>query len=95
VSSTAIVLAGPDLATDQIGRWRILEMWRYAEDSDVSCRETEMVRLLWWLDRSALSRRKTWPRYPQSGEKAQQAFKTRLCRLPRRNCRGAFRHLAG
>jgi putative transposase len=72
-SLKAIVLAGPDPAADQIGRWRVVDLCRYVEQRwDVSYSETGMLRLLWSLD---LSHRKTRPRHPQSDEKAQQAFK--------------------
>jgi len=72
-SLKAIVLAGPDPATDQIGRWRVVDLCRYvAERWDVSDSETGMLRLLWSLD---LSHRKTRPRHPQSDAKVQQAFK--------------------
>jgi transposase len=72
-SLKAIVLAGPDPATDQTGRWRVVDLCRYvAQRWDVSYSETGMLRLLWSLD---LSHRKTRPRPPQSDEKAQQAFK--------------------
>jgi transposase len=73
-SLKAIVLAGPDPATEQIGRWRVVDLCRYVEARwAVSYSETGMLRLLWSLD---LSHRKTRPRHPQSDEKAQQAFKT-------------------
>src|SRR5215469_17935048 len=72
-SLKAIVLAGPDPAADQVGRWRIVDLCRYVEKRwQVSYSETGMLRLLWSLD---LSHRKTRPRLPQSDEKAQQAFK--------------------
>lgn len=72
-SLKAIVLAGPDPATEQIGRWRVVDLCRYVEARwAVSYSETGMLRLLWSLD---LSHRKTRPRHPQSDEKAQQAFK--------------------
>ena len=72
-SLKAIVLAGPDQAVEQIGRWRVVDLCRYVEERwDVSYSETGMLRLLWSLD---LSHRKTRPRHPQSDEKAQQAFK--------------------
>ena len=72
-SLKAIVLAGPDPAKHQVGRWRIVDLCRYVEEHwAVSYSETGMLRLLWSLD---LSHRKTRPRHPQSDEKAQQAFK--------------------
>jgi hypothetical protein len=72
-SRCPIVLAGPDPAVDQTGRWRIVDLCRYVEERwDVSYSETGMLRLLWSLD---LSHRKTRPRHPQSDQKAQQAFK--------------------
>ena len=72
-SLKAIVLAGPDPAKHQVGRWRIVDLCRYVEERwAVSYSETGMLRLLWSLD---LSHRKTRPRHPQSDEKAQQAFK--------------------
>jgi len=73
-SLKAMVLAGPDPAVDQVGRWRVVDLCRYVEERwDVSYSETGMLRLLWSLD---LSHRKTRPHHPQSDEKAQQAFKT-------------------
>jgi transposase len=88
-SLKAIVLAGPDPAADQIGRWRVVDLCRYVEERwDVSYSETGMLRLLWSLD---LSHRKTRPRHPQSDQKAQQAFKRGLCCLPERDCCGASR----
>jgi len=72
-SLKAVVLAGPDLATDKIGRWRVVDLCRYvAERWDVHYSQTGMLRLLWSLD---LTHRKTRPRHPQSDEKAQRAFK--------------------
>ncbi len=72
-SLKAIVLAGPDPAADQVGRWRVVDLCRYVEERwEVSYSETGMLRLLWSLD---LSHRKTRPRHPQSDAKAQQAFK--------------------
>jgi transposase len=72
-SLKAIVLADPDPAADQIGRWRVVDLCRYVEERwEVSYSETGMLRLLWSLD---LSHRKTRPRHPQSDDKAQQAFK--------------------
>jgi transposase len=72
-SLKAIVLAGPDPAADQVGRWRIVDLCRYVEERwAVSYSETGMLRLLWSLD---LSHRKTRPRHPQSDAKAQQAVK--------------------
>ena len=45
-SLKAIVLAGPDPAADQVGRWRIVDLCRYVEERwDVSYSETGMLRL--------------------------------------------------
>ena len=72
-SLKAIVLAGPDPAKHQVGRWRIVDLCPYVEERwEVSYSETGMLRLLWPLD---LSHRKTRPRHRQSDTKAQQAFK--------------------
>ena len=79
-SLKAIVLAGPDPAKHQVGRWRIVDLCRYVEERwAVSYSETGMLRILWSLD---LSHRKTRPRHPQSDEQAQRAFKKGGCCLP-------------
>ncbi len=73
MASLKAVLAGPDPAADQVGRWRSVDLCRYVEErGDVSYSETGMLRLLWSRD---LSHRKTRPCHLQSDEKAQQAFK--------------------
>ena len=67
----AVVLAGPDPAVDGVVRWRIVDLCRWVTERwGVSYSETGMLRLLWSLDLS-----QTRPRHPQTGEKAQQAFK--------------------
>ena len=46
-SLKAVVLAGPYLAADQVGRWRSVDLCRYVEERwDVSYSETGMLRLL-------------------------------------------------
>jgi hypothetical protein len=46
-SLKAVVLAGPDPAVDQIGRWWIVDLCRYVEERwEVSCSETGMLRLI-------------------------------------------------
>jgi hypothetical protein len=58
----AVVLAGPDPAADQVGRWRIVDLCRYVEGRwEVRYSETGMLRFLLSLD---LSHRKTRPRHP-------------------------------
>src|SRR5215813_2868480 len=67
-----VVLTGPDPAVDGVVRWRIVDLCRWVDERwGVSYSETGMLRLLWSL---VLSHRKTRPRYPQTDEKAQQAF---------------------
>jgi transposase len=69
----AIVLRGPDPATDGVERWRIVDLCRVAtEHWGVGYSETGMLRLLWSLD---LSHRKTRPVHPKSDPKVQEAFK--------------------
>jgi transposase len=81
-SLKAIVLAGPDPAADQVGRWRVVDLCRYVEERwEVSYSETGMLRLLWSLD---LSHRKTRPRHPQSNERPSRPSKRGLCCLPER-----------
>src|ERR1700756_131102 len=68
----AVILAGPDPAVDNIGRWRIVDLCRWVKERwGVSYSETGMLRVLWSLE---LSHRQTRARHPQSSEKAQQAF---------------------
>ena len=72
-SLKAIVLAGPNPAVDQIGRWRIVDLCRYVEERwDVSYSETGMLRLLWSLD---LSHRKTRAAPSTERRKGATAFK--------------------
>ena len=53
-SLKAIVLAGPDPAKHQVGRWRIVDLCRYVEERWAVSYESEtgMLRLLWSLDLS-------------------------------------------
>ena len=91
-SLKAIVLAGPDPAKHQVGRWRIVDLCRWVQEHwGIGYSETGMLRVLWSLD---LSHRKTRPRHPQSSEQAQRAFKKGGCCLPERDCRGASRSRA-
>jgi hypothetical protein len=85
-SLKAIVLAGPDPAKHQVGRWRIVDLCRYVEERwAVSYSETGMLRLLWPLD---LSHRKTRRATRRATRRPSKPSKKGLCCLLDRDCRG-------
>ena len=84
MASLKAVLAGPDPAADQVGRWRSVNLCRYVEErGDVSYSETGMLRLLW--SRDLRDRKNPGRATCRAMRRPSKPSKRGLCHLPERD----------